>query len=259
MSDSSKAGGPGDHGDVPVAKSAHAPGDTFEIAEDRCPKCGIPMPSLAVVCVKCGYDQRANVVREVTTGTVETPADPEPTSKAAPAAPAGKEFVEPGRLSSQALTIIGGVLTVGALVGAGVWGPRGSFWLVVASLAYTLYLIAVNTVTGVAAVAIAAKVSHAAFGRLDLAAARMFAAFALFQALVNVRYPLGYQVLTAGLPFLVGAAAYFGAIMLLFKKDRQTTSLIALGHFVLWLLLQLGPMLAGMMSVAGSGATPPPA
>lgn len=258
MSDTPKHGEAGNHGDVPVAKPADSPRDTFEIVEDHCPKCGIPMPSLAIVCVKCGYDQRANVVREVTTGTVEVAPEPAPKSAVSAAAPAGPEFVVPGRLSIKTLTIIGGVLTVGALVGAGVWGPRGSFWLVVASLAYTLYVIAVNTVTGVAAIAIAAKVSHAGLGRLDLAAARMFAAFALFQALVNVRYPLGYQILTSGLPFLIGAAAYFGAIMLLFKKDRQTTTLIALGHFVLWLLLQLGPVLASMMSMAGSGTTPPP-
>jgi hypothetical protein len=227
------------------------PRPIFEIADERCPKCGEVLPANAVVCMKCGYDQRANVVREVETGVVEVPVATDESK-----GPAKEEFVTPGRLSPKVLTITGGALTMAALVSAGVFGPRGSFWLVTGWVLLTLYTIAVNTATGVAAVAVAAKVNSQLFGRLDVAAARMFAAFALFQAIASTRLPLGYSIFTNGVPFVVGAALYFGAIMLLFKKDRQTATLIAMAHFILWILLQLGPALAGWVSIAGQGIKP---
>ncbi len=236
------------------------PRPIFEIEEDRCPKCGIVMPSAAVVCVKCGYDQRANVVREVSTGVVEVPASA-PAAGAAPASPAtgGKpDFVQPGRLSPRTLAIAGGVLTAAAVVCSCIFAPAShrAFMPMVGLGLWTLYLIAVNTATGVGAVAIAAKFNSQPLGRLDLTLARMFAAFSLYQAIANVRPSLGYSLFTNGVPFVAGAAAYFVGVMLLFKKDRQTATLIAAAHFLLWLLLQLGPVLAGWIAVAPRVSTP---
>lgn len=273
---------PDGSGAIPEARPAAAPGGPehagggggpgepfgprpiFEIEEDRCPKCGIVMPSAAVVCMKCGYDQRANIVREVTTGVVET-AEPRPTGRAAAPETSGRagstdQFVQPGRLTPKALAITGGVLTAAAVVCAGVFAhpSQRSFLPIVGLGLFTLYSVAVNTATGVGAVAIAARLKSQPLGRLDLTLARMFASFSLFQAIVNVRPSLGYSILTGGVPFLVGAGAYFGAIMLLFRKDRQTATLIAAAHFVLWILLQLGPVLAGWVAVApGRGVATP--
>lgn len=248
---------------IPVAKPASGEGSggvfgprpIFEIEEDRCPKCGIPMPSMAVVCVKCGYDQRANVVREVQTGVVEAPVAA--AAGESPAAAAGKpDFVVPTRLDVKPLAIAGAVLTVAAMVAAGYYAPVRSFWPITGWVLLTLYSVAVNAATGVAAVAVAARVGSQPFGRLDLALARMFAAFALFQAVSNTRPSLGYAVLTSGVPFLIGAALYFGSLMLLFRKDRREATLIAMAHFILWLLLQLGPVLAGWVAVAPVAAKP---
>jgi hypothetical protein len=239
---------PGEAEAIPVAKPAASgefgPRPIFDLAEDRCPKCGSELPTTAVVCVKCGYDQRANVVREVETGTVEV-APPAPETKSSE-----NDFVQAGKLTPKTLAIVGGVLTAGAMVSTGVFGPNHTFWLVVGNVLLTLYLIVVNTATGVGAVAVAARMNSQPLGRLDYAAASMFAAFAMFQAAINTRPSLGYQVLTGGVPFVVGAGLYFGAVMLLFKKDRRTAMMIAAAHFILWILLQLGPVLAGWVAAA---------
>ncbi len=250
-----KKNGVGERSDIPTARSAD--GGTsgsepiFEIAEDRCPKCSEPMPSDAVVCMKCGYDQRANKVREVETGVVEVPEAPEG------AKPAKTDFVVPGRLSPKTLGIVGAVLTVAAMVAAGIYAPAPSFGVVAAWVLLTLYTIGINSATGVAAVAVAARLNSQPFGRLDVALARMFAAFALFQAISRTRpVLLGSPLLTTGVSFVVGALLYFGAVMLLFRKDRRTTSVIALAHFILWILLELGPVLGNWVSTAVSAAAP---
>jgi len=257
MSESEQPGATGPQGgdaaersDIPTARSAEVGGSgadsrpIFEVAEDRCPKCGEVLPHDAVVCMKCGYDQRANRVREIETGVVEVPESVESPK-------AGKaDFVVPGKLTPKTLGIAGAVLTVAAMVAAGIFGPNQTFLLVVGGVLLTLYTIAVNTATGVAAVAVAARLNSQPFGALNYALARMFAAFALFQAVMRARPSLGYSLLTTGIPFVVGAALYFGAIMILFKKDRRTTAVIAIAHFILWVLLQLGGELARWVSVS---------
>lgn len=241
--------------EIPMARAAERGGSgaeqrpIFEIAEDRCPRCGEPLSHNAVVCVKCGYDQRANVVREVETGVVEAP-EPAPEAKAAKT-----DFVVPGKLTPKTLAIAGAVLTVGAMVAAGIYAPGPGFGVITAWILLTVYAIAVNTATGVAAVAVAARLNSQPFGRLDVALARMFAAFALFEAVTRTRpMLLGSSLLTVSVPFVIGAALYFGTIMILFKKDRRTTSVIALAHFILWILLELGPVLGNWVSTAAAGA-----
>lgn len=265
MSQSDEPGAPGPRNDnagvrpdIPTARPAEGGASTpgagtgarpiFELADDRCPRCGEPLPTEAVVCVKCGYDQRANTVREVETGVVEV-AEPATAPKAAK-----PDFVTPGKLSPKALGIAGAVLTVAAMVAAGVYAPVRSFGVIAALVLLTIYTIAINSATGVAAVAVAARLNSQPFGRLDVALARMFAAFALFAAVIRTRpLLLGSPLLSMGVSFVVGALLYFGAIMLLFKKDRKTTSVIALAHFILWILLELGPVLGTWASSAVAG------
>lgn len=243
---------------IPTARSAEqgspastdpGPRPIFEVQEDRCPRCGEKMAVTDVVCLKCGYDMRANVVREVQTGVVETPAP------AAATANAADEFVTPGRLSPKVLGIIGAALTLGAMVAAGAFAPRGAgTWVVIGLVVLTLYRIALHTATGVAAVAIAAKLEGQKFGRGDFALARMFACFALFQLCTLIRLPIWWG-LSLAIMWGLGAALYFVAIMLLFKKNRATAMLVALTHFGLWLLLNAGMELSGLIS-AGAAAAP---
>jgi hypothetical protein len=199
--------------------------------------------------MKCGYDQRANVVREVETGVVEVPA---PAAGAEGAAGTEeKVFVTPGRLSPKVLGIIGGVLTVCAMVATGVWAPRGAgMWLVIGLILLTLYQIALHTATGLGAVAIAARLEGEKLGRGDFALARIFVAFSLFEVLTRVRLPSSWLIISGGIPWLLAAAAYFGAILILFKKDRATGALIALAHAILWALLNAGMELSGLVAAA---------
>lgn len=237
-------------GELPVARSASpsasgrfGPRPIFDLADDRCPKCGEVMDATAVVCMKCGYDQRANVVREVQTGLAEV-AEPSTTDPS----PADALVKPSDRLKPKALVIAGGLLTVGAMFAAGYFAPAGaSAWVVFGLVVLTLYRVALHTATGVAALAITAKLEGKPFGRGEFAVSRMFVCFALFQLCTLIHLPLWWglsMVITWG----VGAAAYFGAVMLLFRQDRSTALLIALTHFALWLLLNAGMELSGLVS-----------
>lgn len=205
------------------------------------------MASRDVVCLKCGYDLRANVVREVETGVAEEPeTDPGGEGGGAKAV-----FVQPGRLTVKSLLITGAVLTVGAAVAAGVFAPAGSgAWLVLGLVLLCLYQIVVHSVTGVGAVAVAARMRGARFGSIELALGRVFVAFSLFQLISRLRLPLGWSVANVGLPWVLACGAYFGALMILFRKDRATTALIALAHFILWILLNAGMELSRMVGSA---------
>ncbi len=228
------------------------PPQIFDLAEDRCPKCGNVMGTTDVVCLKCGYDFRANAVREVETGEANVAlATDEPKVPV--------EFVMPGRLSAKTLGIVGGVLAIGALVASGVFAPSGGAWVVVGLVVLCAYQIVLHTATGVAAVAVAAKLSSERFGRHDLALGRMFVAFSLFQLLTRVRVPTGYTTLNVALAWAVALAAYYGTVMILFRKDRAEAALIALSHFMLWILLNAGMELSGLVGAAvAAGAKPTP-
>lgn len=247
--------------EVPLARSAapSGPGDVgkpiFEIAEDRCPRCNSVMGPSDVVCTKCGYDLRANVVREVETGEVHEPDPPPGTSS-----DDRDDFVEPGGLKPKTLGIIGGVLTVLAMVASGVFAPSGATTgAIVGLIVLCVYNVAVHTATGTGAVAVAAILAKERFGRLDYAVARMFAAFALFQLLTRVHLPLGYIIFSVGLPWLLALAAYWGSIMLLFKKDRGAATVVAIAHFCLWILLNLGMELSAWVGSSIAASAPPPA
>lgn len=248
---------PPDDADVPTAKLAggsspspepdSGPRPVFDLAEDRCIKCGEKMPNYATICLKCGYDMHANQVRQTAVGTVEV--DP------APAPPAVHDFVQPGRLKPKALLILGGLFTVGSIVAAIVLVGRDLPTLTRISIAaLALYQIALNTITGVAAVAIVGWLHKQPLGRLELAAARMFAAFACFICVSQLQFRIGYSWINSGLPFLAAVAVYFGVLMILFRKDRKTTATIAVVHLGLWLFLYVGMAIYSL--VAGGATTP---
>jgi hypothetical protein len=216
----------------------------LELAEDECPNCHAQLEPDAVVCLKCGYDLKANVVR-----TPETGVD----VKAAPEEPV--LFVTPGGPSPRVLTAIGGVLTMGAMVAAAAYMPPHTFWHTAAQVALALYETALHTGTGVVAVLVAARICEQRIGRVDLAATRIFVAFAAFQ-LVHRLYIFDYVAWRA-LVWVLAGAAYWGLVMLLFRKDRITGLLIVLAHFVLWALVELGMALSAWVGSGHAGAGVP--
>ena len=220
-------------------------GSLLGVEGDTCPKCGAALKPGDVVCLRCGYDLKANVVRTVETGTQSEAEEPE-------------DFVTPGGGSAKTWGVIGGILTVAAMIMAGINAPgtTGGFWIIVGSAVLALYNIIIHTGTGLVALAIATRIVEERFGRVDLSLARMFAAISLFELIRNVRLPLGAQSLKVGAAYLLAAGAYYLAVWGLFRKGRTVTLLVMLLHIVLWVIFQFGMMLAAYVNGAHATATP---
>lgn len=232
---------------------ADGPRPVFELAEDRCIKCGEKMPHYATICLKCGYDMHSNQVRTTEVGESVAPVPSEP-------APVSADFVQPGRLRTKALVVIGGVLSLGAAVGAATLVGQGmSFWPRAGLVLLALYQIVINTGTGVGALAVAAWLHKQPLGKLELAAGRMFVAFAAFQCASQMQFRLGWSWVGPALALVVGLAVYFGVLLILFRKDRRTTALVAVTHLLIWIALYLGTVfynMVGPIAAATNAAAP---
>jgi hypothetical protein len=199
------------------------------------------------MCVNCGYDLKENLVHEPEVGeAVAAPAEKD----------SAKDFVLPGRGSAQVLATCGVFLTLAALIAAGIAGRQWGAMVIIGSVALVLYNIAVHTCTGVVAVIVAARLSEERFSRFEIVAARMFVAVSLFYAASSVRLPISPEFLARGLPWVAALAVYFLLILFLFKKDRFGASLIALAHFMMWVILQLGTHLAAWVAAGQVAAVP---
>jgi hypothetical protein len=225
------------------AKSPAEAPPLLELAEDKCPKCGMNLRHDAVFCIKCGYDLRTNEVRKLKVG-VEVVAEKPPEE--------AKEFSTPGRGNVKLLLGIGGAITLGAMVMAGLHAPPG--FRVVAAVILSLYEIILHTGTGMVAVLIAARIAELKPGNLELAAARMLAAFSSFQLIHSISFG-EYPTLVKLLMYPLALAAYFGLIMLLFRKPRAIVISVLVAHAVLWLAVEAGMELASYVH----SAPPPPA
>lgn len=223
----------------------------LELEGDSCPKCGALMDGEAVVCGRCGYDLKTNTTPPP---PVALEIEREREREKVEAARAVDEFVRPGGPSPKALAIAGAVLTVGAMVAAGIASPAGAGGLLVVAL---VLLAAYNTIvhacTGTAAVALAAKLSGERFTLGELPLARMFVAYAAFELCRNIPVPIGVRLLEFVVAWGLGVAAYLGAVWWLFRRDRDTTLLIAGCHAGIWLVLQVGLELA-RWAAASAGA-----
>jgi hypothetical protein len=232
----------------PAARIDAAP--ILNLEEERCPNCGVEVQPGDLVCLKCGYDFKANTVRTVRT---------EGPGGAGEGADAEEAFVpEPGekggRGGARVWVVIGAVLTVGAMVVAGLAMPGGAAWYVVlGGVVLVLYNVAVHTATGFGAVAIAARVCEQRLGSFEQAAARIFTAYAVFELVRHVQIPALGRFGPTVVHVLAGGA-YFLAVWGLFRKSRAVTLLIVLTHFVLWIVFELGMVLSGAVHAARAAA-----
>ncbi len=232
----------------------------MDVVDDTCPKCGALLPHEAVVCVSCGYDLKSNVVHRS-----ELPPPPLDTGDDADDADGGEgndEFVQPGRGSAKVVAIIGGVLTLAAIIITAVVANQrgGSIGFVVTKSAVVLYETLLNTCTGVVAVYATARFCEKKFGPVELAAGRMLTAFALFEVVLHI--PIAVPYVGALLELIAAMAAYFLAVWILFARSRYETGLIAAIHFVLWLLVAVGMTLSqslGAMPQPSRPSSPAPA
>lgn len=218
----------------PKGEEGQKPSEESELlrdSADTCPNCGAPLARDEVVCMKCGYDLEANVVRKPKVAEEEV-ADAE--------AEEPDLFVEPGRGSPRVLAIAGGVITVAAMIVAGmntaVDGPA-----IAAAVVLPLYEVILHTASGVLAVFIVSKLVEERFGSPELAAARILVAFALFQLVMAMVIPV--PAVGGILKAILGLGAYWLAVWWFFKKTPAVTLLIMAAHIALWAFVWIGKVL----------------
>lgn len=139
---------------------------------------------------------------------------------------------------------IGGAATITAAVLAGIYAESVEW----AHVLNTLYLAAVHTATGVGAVVAAALLLGRRVGSFESAAARIFMAVAIFLAVYSLEIPISGKIDE----IVLGAAAYFGMVVVGFRLPPRDAAVIGGAHFALALLLTVGNQLAGVISRAGS-------
>lgn len=222
----------------------------LELAEEKCPKCGAVLGVNDVVCMKCGYDLRVSAVREVEQRVEHVEEDA--------GGDAAEPFVTPGRGTPKALVIAGAVVTVAAMVAAGMGVPVGqSGWVVVAAVLLVLYEVVVHTGTGLVAVAAAARISEERFGgeeAVPLAAARVFLAMAVFELVLNLVAFTPYVGPWIAPP--VAVAAYWLVVWGLFNKTRTVALVIVLTQVILWVLVRMGMELGAWYHAVPAAAAP---
>lgn len=153
-------------------------------------------------------------------------------------------FVKPGLGDERVWAIAGVVLMVGAIAGVLMHAPNNSAWRAILVVAQCF----VHAATGVAAVGATASLSQLPLGKVDLAAARMFAIVAWFQLVFN----LSLQVSTTKIDEIVVAGlVYLLALRVLFRRPNDQTVIIAGFHFLGWLAVFLLGQLYAMANQPG--------
>lgn len=131
------------------------------------------------------------------------------------------------------LGIAGGLLLLGAVIVTGITTTSGRALI---PPLITLYEGIVHTGTGVVAVLVASRFAERRVNRVELIAARMLVIVSAFLIVSNLNIPIPGRIDE----FLLGAGAYYLALMLLFRLPRFETGLIGGIHFCLWVLMKIG-------------------
>lgn len=269
----------GAHG-VPMARPASpsAPADPhvsiLELADSTCPKCHAVMGESDVVCVKCGYDLKANVVRTPEIGVVGPPLASDGDSSEAKPRSSKPEFVPASRGGGasgsgsgnvQPMLIIGGIIGLLSLVAMGIGaGHGGGTVYILATLLLGAYRLLINSAIGIAAVALAAWVLGFRMSRYELAGARMFVVTSSFLLVTNL-WIVGLWIMPdmlwipKTLCTIGGGLTYWLLVMVLFKKDRQPAAAVMIAHAALWFLLHIGMALAAWVATLQPSAPATPA
>lgn len=177
-------------------------------------------------------------------------------SPPAPDAPVRPEFITPGLGQPKHWAMVGLVVTIVAVVAAGVNAPNHT----VPRILLALYSTFVHTGTGLVALYASARLLEHRFGNLELGAARMFTSVAAFMLLMNLKlspFSENYDALNRGLTVLVAMAGYAITVASTFRFwDKQKLGFVVGIHALLWMLVQVGMELA---AVVGAAATVKPA
>ncbi|MBL8999955.1 MAG: hypothetical protein JNK25_02320 [Phycisphaerae bacterium] len=173
---------------------------------------------------------------------VKGPPKTEPSS-----AEAGPIFVKPGMGAEQSVALVGAGVLLAGIIAAGVTSTR-PWYAAGASAGYGAVL---HTVTGVAAVAVAAHLASMRMGNLPLAGARMFVAVSLFTLGFHLNIPITGRFDEV----LLAAALYLGALWVLFRWRAEQLFIVSTIHAGLVLAVWFAGVLARWGATAASPAT----
>jgi hypothetical protein len=209
----------------------------LEDDEDQpCPSCGQPLPPGTVVCMRCGYDMLGGSKVRTKLGEEELP-------------PAIEPIVRDRGMTQKAATWFGIALLVMAVIAAG-WNtkPDTSFGIRLERCLLVVIESLTSVGTGLVAIWFAAWLQKRPFGRVDLAAARLFACVAAFLLLFNMAVPvpadLGFVVVLAAIARIAAAVGlYWLAVFLLIARDKKTAGMLVLAHGAVTLVIFLKTLL----------------
>jgi hypothetical protein len=139
-----------------------------------------------------------------------------------------------GMTEAKIWAAVGAALAVTALVITGIYAQNKTFL----SVLLALYNILLHAGTGLAAVAVAARLLDRRPGMLELAGARMLAAVAAY----GVVYHLPIHFMSSGKleEVVLGAMAYLAVVVAAFRIVGPPLVVIVGCHFGLWLVVQIG-------------------
>lgn len=232
--------------------------EPYELAPEN-PEAGAPVPKaqLAKPSVLEGFEEDADFSKdpEVEAALKGKPLGP----KAIPDAPPDTRpvFVRPGFGNQRVWATVGAVLLVASLIAVAVTTGQGTLRTVAAVL-LMLYKVLVHTATGVIAVWLAAILSEERLGRVELAAARMFAAVSAMALFFSVRISIfGNAPFERNIWSVVfGAAAYLALVAGLFRLWGHKLVYVIGAHLGLWLLVQVGMLLSAYVSAVPAAPAP---
>lgn len=150
----------------------------------------------------------------------------------------GETIVTAGRGSAKLWAGVASVLLLAAVIFCAINSKDHP----VVNSVLVVYTALVHSVTGVAALAIAALVLGLKLGPLDLALARMLVCVSAFLLCSNLNIRLigdgRWEELTSA------ALAYTACMWFLFRFDQRRLATVAILHFFLWIVFQIGMQLS---------------
>jgi hypothetical protein len=131
---------------------------------------------------------------------------------------------------AKTIALVGLGLSIGAVIAAAVESTNGRF----SAAVLALYFIVIHAITGFGAVAAAAHLNDQPLGRMELGAARMLAAVAMFVLLMNL-HVTSYALISP----IFAAVGYWFTLTILFRISPAKLGSVAVLHVgfatILWL------------------------
>ncbi len=139
-------------------------------------------------------------------------------------------FIKPGMGDAKTIALVGLGLTIGAVIAAAVEATNGRF----SAAVLALYFVVIHALTGFGALAAAAHLNDEPLGRMELGAARMLTAVAMFVLLMNL-HVTSYALISP----IFAAVGYWITLTILFRISPGKLGSVAVLHVgfatILWL------------------------